>query len=126
MSLARPSFCFRIVASSISAMVVLPPRPRADLRQHDAVALIVGGVEPEQRIVHSDSPLSGFLANPEPVNPTSLGGEGELCPGLSGHPIVGARVASGRAEHNDFVAVGFSGGSTRSQFSLARTREAVG
>ena len=32
------------------------------------------------RIVDSDSPLPGFLANPEPVNPTSLGGEGQLCP----------------------------------------------
>jgi hypothetical protein len=44
------------------------------------------------RIVDSDCPLPRFLASPAPVAPRFLGGEGQLRPGLSGHPIIGLRA----------------------------------
>jgi hypothetical protein len=46
-------------------------------------------------MVDSDSPLLGFLTRPAPVISRSVGGEGRLCPGLSGHPIVIENVNAG-------------------------------
>jgi hypothetical protein len=73
---------------------LLRARPTAHPESVSAAAQGSGpaDVRPDNLIatmeVDSDSPLPGLLARPVPVTPVSLGGEGQVCPGLWGHPIV--------------------------------------